>query len=95
MEFRYPVFQIEVLNLVLILVNFFIKAFGTKVILSIAFHLQIDGQAKHTIQTLEDVLRDYVIDRKESWDDHLTIIKFTYNNRYHASSQMAPFKPLY
>ncbi|XP_070024794.1 uncharacterized protein [Nicotiana sylvestris] len=35
------------------------------------------------------------IDFKGSWDDHLQLIKFAYNNSFHASIQMAPFEALY
>ena len=35
---------------------------GTKVKLSTAFHPKKDGQAEHTIHTLEDMLRECVID---------------------------------
>ena len=67
----------------------FQKGVGTQVNLSITFHPQTDGQAEHTIQTLEDMLRDYVISFKGSWDDHLPQIEFAYNNSYHSSIQMA------
>ncbi|WMV55108.1 hypothetical protein MTR67_048493 [Solanum verrucosum] len=40
------------------------KGLGSKVNLSAAFHPQMDGQAERTIQTLADMLRDYVIDFK-------------------------------
>ena len=39
----------------------FQKRLGTKVSLSTVFHPQMDGQAKRTIQTLEDILRACVI----------------------------------
>ena len=39
----------------------------------------MDGQAERTIQTLEDMLRDSVIDVKGDWDDHLPLIEFSYN----------------
>ncbi|GJR25218.1 reverse transcriptase domain-containing protein [Tanacetum coccineum] len=38
------------------------KALGTQLDMSIAYHLQIDGQSERTIQTLEDMLRACVID---------------------------------
>ncbi|GJS00630.1 putative reverse transcriptase domain-containing protein [Tanacetum coccineum] len=38
------------------------KALGTHLDMSIAYHLQTDGQSKRTIQTLEDMLRTCVID---------------------------------
>ena len=63
--------------------------------LSIAFHPQTDGQAERTIQTLEDMLRACIIDFKGSWDDHLPLIEFSYNNSYHSSIQMAPYEALY
>ena len=44
--------------------------------LSTAFHPQTDGKAERTIQTLEDILRDFVIDLKGNWDDHLPLIEF-------------------
>ena len=52
----------------------FQKGIGTQVKLSTAFHPQTDGQAKPTIQTLEDMLRSCVIDFKGNWDDHLPLI---------------------
>ncbi|TMW93588.1 hypothetical protein EJD97_011413 [Solanum chilense] len=42
----------------------FQKWLGIKVKLSTAFHPQMDGQAEHTIQTLEDMIRDCIIDFK-------------------------------
>ncbi|WMV45269.1 hypothetical protein MTR67_038654 [Solanum verrucosum] len=73
----------------------FQKGLGSKVNLSIAFHPQTDGQAEHTILTLEDMLRFYVIDFKGNWDHKLPLIEFSYNNSYHSNIQMAPCKALY
>ncbi|GJT58065.1 putative nucleotidyltransferase, ribonuclease H [Tanacetum coccineum] len=58
---------------------------GTKVHLSTAYHPQIDGQSERTIQTLEDMLRAYVIEYGGSWDTHLPLVEFAYNNSYHSS----------
>jgi transposase InsO family protein len=66
------------------------NALGTKLSLSVAFHPQTDGQSERTIQTLEDMLRTCVLSRKGSWEDHLALIEFAYNNSYHASIEMAP-----
>ncbi|XP_070011104.1 uncharacterized protein [Nicotiana sylvestris] len=73
----------------------FQKRLGTKVNLSTAFHPQTDGQAERTIQTLEDMMRAYVIDFGGNWDDRLPLIEFAYNNSYQASIGMAPYKALY
>ena len=44
---------------------------------------------------LEDMLRACVLDHKGSWEEHLTLVEFTYNNSYQASIQMAPYEALY
>ncbi|GJV94700.1 putative reverse transcriptase domain-containing protein [Tanacetum coccineum] len=54
-----------------------------------------DGQGESTIQTLEDILRACVIDFGGSWDVHLSLAGFSYNNTYHSSIRCAPFKALY
>ncbi|XP_070017552.1 uncharacterized protein [Nicotiana sylvestris] len=59
------------------------------------FHPHSDGQVEHTIQKLEDMLRACVIDFKGSWDDHLPLLDFAYNNNYHARIHMARFEDLY
>nr|GEW38190.1 putative reverse transcriptase domain-containing protein [Tanacetum cinerariifolium] len=56
---------------------------------------ETDGQSEGTVQTLEDMLRDCVIDFENGWDKHLPLVKFSYNNSYHASIKAAPFEPLY
>ena len=71
------------------------KAMGTKLDFSSAFHPQNDGQLERTIQTLEDMLRACVLDLKGSWEIHLPLIESAYNNSYHSSIEMAPFKALY
>ena len=63
--------------------------------LSTAFHRQTDGQAECTIKTLEDMLRACVIDFRGSWDDHLPLIYFSYNNNYHSIIGMEQFEALY
>nr|GEY58760.1 putative reverse transcriptase domain-containing protein [Tanacetum cinerariifolium] len=71
------------------------KALGTDVNMSIAYHPETDGQSERTIQTLEDMLQTCVIDFGKSWDRHLPLVKFSYNNSYHASIKAAPFEALY
>ncbi|KAD2392908.1 hypothetical protein E3N88_39885 [Mikania micrantha] len=73
----------------------FQKALGTRLNFSTAYHPQTDGQSERTIQTLEDMLRACVIDFGGSWDDHLPLMDFSYNNSYHSSIQTAPFEALY
>nr|GEZ89020.1 putative reverse transcriptase domain-containing protein [Tanacetum cinerariifolium] len=71
------------------------KALGTSLDMSMAYHLETDGQSERTIQTLEDMLRACVIDFVKVWVNHLPFVKFSYNNSYHASIKEAPFEALY
>ena len=73
----------------------FQKAMGTQLSMSIAFHPQTDGQSERTIQILEDMLRACVLDLKGSWEEHLPLVEFVYNNSYQASIQIAPYEALY
>ena len=73
----------------------FQKSLGSKVNLSSDFHPQTDGQAKRIIQTLEYMLRDFVIGFKINWDDHIPLIEFAYKHSYHSSIQTAPYEVLY
>nr|GEV97896.1 putative reverse transcriptase domain-containing protein [Tanacetum cinerariifolium] len=71
------------------------EALGTKLHMSTAYHPEIDGQSERTIQTLEDMLRACVMDFGGSWDTHLPLVEFSYNNSYHTSIKCTPFKALY
>ena len=63
--------------------------------MSTAYHPQTDGHSERTIQTIEDMLCVCAIDFKESWDEHLPLVEFAYNNSYHASIRMPPYEALY
>ncbi|GKC40419.1 putative reverse transcriptase domain-containing protein [Tanacetum coccineum] len=71
------------------------EALGTNLDMSTAYHPQTDGQSERTIQTMEDMLRAYMIDFGSSWDGHLPLVEFSYNNSYHASIKAAPYEALY
>ena len=43
---------------------------------------------------MEDMLRACVLEFKDSWVDHLSLIEFAYNNSYQASIGMAPYEAL-
>ncbi|GKB76213.1 putative reverse transcriptase domain-containing protein [Tanacetum coccineum] len=63
--------------------------------MSTAYHPQTDRQSERTIQTLEYMLSACVIDFGGSWDVHLPLAEFSYNNSYHTSIRCAPFEALY
>ncbi|GKB52594.1 putative reverse transcriptase domain-containing protein [Tanacetum coccineum] len=66
------------------------KALGNDVSMNTAYHLETNGQSKRTIQTLEDMLRACVIDFGSSWDRHLSLVEFSYNNSYHGIKVAPP-----
>ncbi|KAD7116821.1 hypothetical protein E3N88_04089 [Mikania micrantha] len=41
------------------------------------------------------MLRTCIIDFGGSWDDHLPLVEFSYNNSYHSSIGMPPYEALY
>ena len=41
------------------------------------------------------MLQACVPDLKGSWEEHLPLVEFAYNNSYQASIQMAPYEALY
>ena len=63
--------------------------------MSTSFHSQMDDQLERTIQILEDMLQACVLDLKGSWEVHLPLVEFAYNNSYQVSIQMAPYEALY
>ncbi|GKE95742.1 putative reverse transcriptase domain-containing protein, partial [Tanacetum coccineum] len=72
-----------------------VKAMGTRLDMSMAYHPETDGQSERTIQTLEDMLRACIIDFGNGWEGHLPLIEFSYNNSYHTSIKAASFEALY
>nr|GEX60275.1 putative reverse transcriptase domain-containing protein [Tanacetum cinerariifolium] len=69
-----------------------VKALGTRLDLSTAYHPKTDGQSKRTIQKLEDMLRACATDFGGNQDTHLPLVEFSYNNSYHSSVKCAPLK---
>ncbi|GJY05903.1 putative reverse transcriptase domain-containing protein [Tanacetum coccineum] len=71
------------------------EALETRLDMSTTYHPQTDGRSERTIQTLEDMLRACVLAFEGSWDVHLSLVEFSYNNSYHSSVRCAPFEALY
>ncbi|KAL0561203.1 hypothetical protein IC582_001624 [Cucumis melo] len=70
-------------------------AMGMRLDFSTAFHPQTDGQTERLNQVLEDMLRACALEFPGSWDSHLHLMEFAYNNSYQATIGMAPFEALY
>ena len=71
------------------------EALGSKLDFSTAYHPQTGGQTERTNQILEDMLRACALNFGDSWEDHLPLAEFSYNNSYQSSIKMAPFEALY
>ena len=67
------------------------EALGTRLNISTTFHPQTDRQSKRVIQVLEDMLRSCVINYEGSWDRHIPLVKFVYNNNFQSSIGMVPY----
>ncbi|MDQ4226080.1 hypothetical protein RBK84_16950, partial [Pseudomonas aeruginosa] len=70
-------------------------ALGTELNLSTVNHPQTEGQTECVNRVLEDLLRACIIDFGGSWEDHLPLVEFAYNNSFQSSIGMAPFEALY
>ena len=44
---------------------------------------------------LENMLKIYCMEKNTKWEDYLYLVQFAYNNGYHSSLVMDPFKALY
>ena len=66
------------------------ESLGTRLKFSTTYDPKIDGQSERIIQTLKDLLRAFILDFKGSWEDHLHLVEFLYNNSYQTSIKMAP-----
>ncbi|KAA0032408.1 pol protein [Cucumis melo var. makuwa] len=70
-------------------------ALGTRLDFGTAFHPQTNGQTERLNKILEDMLRACVLEFSGSWDSHLHLMEFAYNNSYQATIGMVPFEALY
>ncbi|GKA71038.1 putative reverse transcriptase domain-containing protein [Tanacetum coccineum] len=71
------------------------EALGTRLDMSTTYHPQTDGESERTIKNLDDMLRACVLDFGGSWDVHLRLVEFSYNNSYHYSVRCALFEAFY
>jgi hypothetical protein len=46
-------------------------------------------------QTLEDMLRMYVMDQQKHWEEFLPLVEFSYNNSYQSTIKIVHFEFLY
>jgi hypothetical protein len=68
---------------------------ATHLICSSAYHPQTDGQTDRVNQIIEDMLRACALNDGSKWDQHLSLVEFSYNNNYQESIKMSSFEALY
>ena len=71
------------------------KILGIEIKLSIAFHLQTDGQTERTNQELEQYLRMYIDYRQSNQLEQLATAEFTFNNKVHIAIKASLSKANY
>ena len=67
----------------------------TKLRMSTAYHLQIDGQTEVLNQTIEQYLRTYVHHQPSQWFCFLSLAKWSYNTTIHSGTRVSPFEAIY
>jgi len=68
---------------------------GTNLRMSTAYHPQTDGLTERANRTVEQVLRNFVNDTVDDWDEHIAAVQFAMNNSQQASTKKTPFELVY
>ncbi|HVX00352.1 MAG TPA: DDE-type integrase/transposase/recombinase, partial [Candidatus Babeliaceae bacterium] len=68
------------------------RLLGTKLKMSSSYHPQTDGQTERVNRVMEEILRSYVKDTGDDWDEHLTTVEIAINTSKHTSTEASPFK---
>ncbi|TYK14430.1 Retrotransposable element Tf2 [Cucumis melo var. makuwa] len=72
-----------------------VKANGVDDALSRKAHESTHFILRKSTYTAKDMLQACALELPRSWDSHLHLMEFTYNNSFQATIGMAPFKALY
>ena len=64
---------------------------GIKLVATMAYHPQGDGQTERVNQELEQFLRLFINQRQDNWDNLIPFVEFQYNNHIHSATQNVPF----
>jgi RNase H-like domain found in reverse transcriptase/Reverse transcriptase (RNA-dependent DNA polymerase)/Integrase zinc binding domain/Integrase core domain len=65
---------------------------GVNLVLSMAYHPQMDGTMEHVNQEIEAYLAIYCHSHPETWKKNLATMEFTHNNRRHANWPKTSFE---
>jgi hypothetical protein len=72
-----------------------LKATGTELNMSTAYHPQTDGQTERVNQSIECYLRCFISAHPNQWSKWLSLCEFWYNNNWHSSVGKTPFEVIY
>ena len=67
------------------------KLLGIELRMSMAYHLQTDGQTEWLNQELETYLRIYCGNRPTEWEPLILVLEFAHNNWTHETTKQTPF----
>jgi len=68
---------------------------GVDLLLSSAYHPQIDGQTEVLNRCLETYLRCMCLHNSKDWTKWLSLAEWWYNTNYFSASQMTPYEVIY
>ena len=68
---------------------------GIKLLFSMTYHPQTDGQMEVTDRTLSALLRVLIKRKIKDWEECLPITEFAYNRARHSTTSKSPFEVVY
>ena len=71
------------------------KTFGIEHRLTTAYHPQANGLDERYNQTLSNTISKFAQKNRESWDEKLPEIVYSYNSAVHESSKHTPFEAMF
>lgn len=69
--------------------------YGTKFLMSTAYHPQTDGKAEVVNRCLETYLRCMCGENSKEWSLWLPLAEWWYNTHFHSSLQLTPYEVVY
>ena len=66
---------------------------GTKLLMSTAFHPQMDGATEQANHSIGQILRMIINDHQKNWADKCPMVEFALNSSVSTTTGFAPFEP--
>jgi hypothetical protein len=68
------------------------KILGTRLLMSMSFHPQVDGQTEHANRNVGQIFRTVVHADQRDWYDRIDLMEFTINASISETTRYAPFE---